>query len=251
MQNKILSLSKNISYELWRQPIIYIIIGVVGFIIFLSPFFTFFAFGEEMKMVKDIGLSSIILCGLLIAILSNGSGGTEGVEISILCKPIKRWEFLLSKFLGIASIVLIVETLLFIILELTLKINTGKFDWLLGQGLIFIYEISLILTMISIVGSLYLNLTANFIMCIFIFFTGHIIGNIILVINQKMNFIVSFILKTVFAILPRFDYFNVYSIVALGKSIPYSYTGMVFVYTLEYLIMIFLIATVLINRKEF
>ena len=57
--------------------------------------FTFFSPGEEVKMVKDIGLGSIMMIGMLIVLFGTSNlipGEVEGGTIAtILSKPVHRF----------------------------------------------------------------------------------------------------------------------------------------------------------------
>jgi ABC-type transport system involved in multi-copper enzyme maturation permease subunit len=88
-----------------RQPWYWML--TVGFILFLlgSMFVPYFTFGEEVKMVKEIGYDVIMLPALLFAVLTAGQSVSEEIEgrtaITLMSKPLSRRQFLLGKFVGI------------------------------------------------------------------------------------------------------------------------------------------------------
>ena len=71
-----------------------------------SPFFAFFYLGEEAKMVTDLGLSSILTFSTLLALLTASSTVSDEIEgrtaLTMLSKPLRREEFLLGKYIGVA-----------------------------------------------------------------------------------------------------------------------------------------------------
>ena len=62
------------------------------------------ALGEEEKIIKDIGLNSITLFSVLIAILVGGRLIYKEVEkrtiYLIISRPLHRWQFILGKYFG-------------------------------------------------------------------------------------------------------------------------------------------------------
>jgi ABC-type transport system involved in multi-copper enzyme maturation permease subunit len=93
--------------ELVRQPIFLLLMtGSVLFEIFLAvPYY--FAFGDEMKLVKISTLAVMLLVGLLGAVLSASASLAReirtGTALAVLSKPVGRAQFLLAKFAGLAG----------------------------------------------------------------------------------------------------------------------------------------------------
>jgi hypothetical protein len=78
----------------------------VLFEIFLAvPYY--FAFGDEMKLVKTSTLAVMLLTGLFGAVLSASASLAReirtGTALAVLSKPVGRAQFLLAKFAGLAA----------------------------------------------------------------------------------------------------------------------------------------------------
>ena len=93
--------------ELIRQPIFLLLMtGSVLFEIFLAvPYY--FAFGDEMKLVKTSALAVMLLSGLFGAVLSASASLARelrtGTALTVLSKPVGRTQFLFAKFAGLAG----------------------------------------------------------------------------------------------------------------------------------------------------
>ena len=65
----------------------------------------YFTFGEDIKMYKDTGLTTISFFCMLLALLTASSTVADEIEgktaITLLSKPINRRQFIVGKFLGI------------------------------------------------------------------------------------------------------------------------------------------------------
>ena len=97
----------NAFMELVRQPIFLLLMtGSVLFEIFLAvPYY--FAFGDEMKLVKTSALAVMLLTGLFGAVLSASASLAReirtGTALAVLSKPVGRAQFLVAKFAGLAA----------------------------------------------------------------------------------------------------------------------------------------------------
>src|SRR3954465_13105120 len=91
--------------EAIRQPAFFVLAAIAGFWLIASIFIAYFTFGEDIKMYKDTGLTTISFACLLLALLTSSSTVAEEIEgktaITLLSKPINRRQFILGKFFGI------------------------------------------------------------------------------------------------------------------------------------------------------
>jgi hypothetical protein len=96
------NIAVNAFMELIRQPIFLLLLtGSVLFEIFLAvPYY--FAFGDEMKLVKTSALAVMLLSGLFGAVLSASASLAReirsGTALTVLSKPVGRTQFLFAKF---------------------------------------------------------------------------------------------------------------------------------------------------------
>jgi len=101
------NIAVNAFMELVRQPVFLLLMtGSVLFEIFLAvPYY--FAFGDEMKLVKSSALAEMLLTGLFGAVLSASASLAReirsGTALAVLSKPVGRAQFLLAKFAGLAA----------------------------------------------------------------------------------------------------------------------------------------------------
>src|SRR4051812_31344685 len=102
--------------EAIRQPAFFVLAFIAGSSLICSIFVPYFTFGEDIKMYKDTGLTTISFAALLLALLTASSTVAEEIEgktaITLLSKPINRRQFIVGKFLGIEMGVLALFVLL-------------------------------------------------------------------------------------------------------------------------------------------
>ncbi|HUW20555.1 MAG TPA: ABC transporter permease subunit [Sedimentisphaerales bacterium] len=106
---KIFTIAKNTFIETLRQPVYFIIIIGALFLFFISPSLTMYTMSDDDKLLRDIGLSTLFLTSLFIAIFSASGAVAEEIEnktvTTVLSKPVRRPIFIIAKFLGVSAAV--------------------------------------------------------------------------------------------------------------------------------------------------
>jgi hypothetical protein len=102
--------------ESCRQPMFWLItVGAVGFI-WLSVVIPYFTFGDDYKMMKQIGFDIVMLSAVLFGVLAASMSISEEIEgrtaVTLMSKPVNRRQFLIGKFLGILMACLVMSLLL-------------------------------------------------------------------------------------------------------------------------------------------
>src|ERR1700730_607645 len=102
--------------EAIRQPPLFVMAFFAAALLIVTIFVSYFTFGEDIKMYKDTGLTTISFFCMLLALLTASSTVADEIEgkpaITLLSKPINRRQFILGKFLGIELGVLALYALL-------------------------------------------------------------------------------------------------------------------------------------------
>ncbi|MFC1805714.1 hypothetical protein ACFL09_01880 [Planctomycetota bacterium] len=130
MALNVLTIAGNAFRETVRQPVFCVVLGVAIAGIALSPSFSMFTLMEGEKLVQDMGLSTILLAGLLLAVLSASHVVTEEIRgrtaLMVITRPVSRASFVLGKFLGIALAQLAAAYLLTLVLAMTIRIGVPE-----------------------------------------------------------------------------------------------------------------------------
>ena len=122
---KLFSIAKNTFVEIIRQPVYAIIITAAVFMFVISPSLTMYSLDDDNKLLREIGLSTLFLSGLFIAIFSASAAITEEIEtktiLTTLSKPIPRYLFILGKFIGVVSAVALAHYICTIALIMSIR----------------------------------------------------------------------------------------------------------------------------------
>src|SRR4051812_3814411 len=228
--------------EAIRQPAFFVLAFIAGASLICSIFVAYFTFGEDIKMYKDTGLTTISFAGLLLALLTASSTVAEEIEgktaITLLSKPINRRQFIVGKFLGIEMGVLA----LFLFLGTMFAVGVAyKYSYDLreaagtdGQGkqwaqvaqvlpglVLGFFEVT-VLTAVSVAISTRLPMLVNLVVCISIFFLGHLTPVLVEATSQgQVNELVAFMARLFAWALPSLEFFNAGPSISTGAVIPW------------------------------
>lgn len=88
-----------------RQPMSWLIVAVGVVATWVSVFIPYFTFGDDFKMMKQIGFDVVMLAAGLFGVLAASMSISEEIEgrtaVTLMSKPVNRRQFLIGKFLGI------------------------------------------------------------------------------------------------------------------------------------------------------
>lgn len=249
---KVAAIARATAKEAMSQPLFFIILtfGLAALIIF--PFIPYNTFGEDVKMLKDSGLTLIILLSMVLALWTASVSVSEEIEgrtaLTLLSKPIGRRQFIFGKFLGVVLPVAILFIVLGAVFLSTISYKVVydaretsnpepssiqcQYEMLKTvPGLVLAFLEVVVLVSISVAISTRLPILPNLIICFAVYALGHLIP--LLVESSVGQFeLVRFFGLLLTAVLPVLDHFNVSASVATGQIVPLSYVAWAALYAL-------------------
>jgi ABC-type transport system involved in multi-copper enzyme maturation permease subunit len=91
--------------EGFRQPMFWLIVAIIFGLMVITPFLPYYTFGEDYKMVRELGYDMIMLGAVVFGVLAASTSISEEIEgrtaITVMSKPVSRRQFLIGKFIGI------------------------------------------------------------------------------------------------------------------------------------------------------
>src|SRR5829696_10318869 len=106
------------------QPIYPLLLALGAVIVSVFALLPFFTLGEDLVMFKSVGLDVILLLVLIVTLFATSRSIYDEIEdrtmLTLMSKPVRRWEVLVGKYLGIiAAALLAVAVLGFILMVCT------------------------------------------------------------------------------------------------------------------------------------
>ena len=252
------------------QPIfaVALIVGVVLLLAFIViPYNTF---GEDVKMLKDSGLTLIKVLALLVVVWTASVSVAEEIEgrtaLTVLSKPLTRPQFILGKFAGLVLVALLVFMILGTVLLATTSLKVvydaregSKLDpiWrdcademiTVVPGLVLSLLEAILLAAVSLAVSTRLGIVPNLIICFTVYALGHLVPLIVQSSVGKIA-IVRFVGQLFATILPVLEHFTIEAAVVGGVPVPWSYLGWAALYAGLYSAVALLVALVLFQDRD-
>jgi len=176
----IVAVARNTFRENIRDRILYNLILFALVMIVSSVAIGHLSLGYERKVIVDLGLSAISIFGTLISIFIGISLVYKELErrtvYALLAKPIRRWEFVLGKYLGLLF------TLLVNVLAMTLGLWLGMLYqggmeaagyWRIIPAVYLIYLSLALTTAMALVFSTFSTPALSALFTLFLYLTGH------------------------------------------------------------------------------
>lgn len=105
---RIRAVAANTFLEAVRQKVFAVLLIFALVLLGGANYFAEFSFQEQFKFLKDLGYATISLTGLLVGLLGAAQLIPAEIErrtiLTALCRPLRRWEFVAGKYLGLVSL---------------------------------------------------------------------------------------------------------------------------------------------------
>lgn len=253
---RIWAIAINTFKEALRRKILYIFLFSALAIILASYFFNFLSPSEEVKIILDMGLAGILFFGTLIAIFACGELIPREIErqtiATILSKPVKRFEFVLGKFLGGVLLVLLNFMLMSVVFIILVYLKERLFPLNLVKALVLTFWELIVLSAIAICLSTLSNTPAfNVTVTFSIYIIGHLTDYFIHIARQIGNLFISIFVGVIYTVLPNFNNFNLRDKVVEGFFIPNLEVAKVLLYGLIYIAVMLGLSFLFFQEKEF
>jgi ABC-type transport system involved in multi-copper enzyme maturation permease subunit len=107
MMNRIRHIAANTYREAVRDRVLYNLVAFALLMVGTTPLFGKISIGLERIILVNLGLTAISLFGTVIAIFIGTGLVSKEIEkktlYTVLSRPVRRWEFILGKYFGLAA----------------------------------------------------------------------------------------------------------------------------------------------------
>lgn len=252
------------------QPLfmLFLMIGAAALLAFI--YIPYNTFGEDVKMLKDSGLTLIMILAIIFAMWTASATISEEIEgktaVTLLSKPISRRQFIIGKFLGILWPALVMFVVLGAVLMacVSYKVvydaresSNPQPNWeecyeemaQVPSGLTLAFMETAILSAISVAISTRLPVMPNLIIVGSIYVLGHLTP-LIVQSSLGQNEFVAFFGRLISVVTPNLDNLNIQAAIAAGVNVPSHYLLLTGVYTLLYCTAAMLLALILFEDRD-
>ena len=241
--------------EAIRDKILYVFVAFAILLIASSLILGSISLDQDIKIVKDFGLAGIFFFGVLIAVFVGANSIYKEKEkrtiYTILPKPIKHWEFILGKFLGLCLTLAVTTSLMTIALVIVSLIKEHTFQLLLLQAILFEYMELILLVSVVLAFSSFTSPISAAIYTICLFAIGHSTSIIYQLASKSGSVVLSKTLMGVYYIFPNLEKFNLKTNVVFGIGLSGQEIIFTIIYALFYIALMLILATLILRKQEF
>lgn len=258
----------NVFKESVRDKVLYSLVVFAVLLISTSYLLGQLTAGQDIKIIKDLGLASIATFGLLIAVFIGIGLVWKEVEkrsiYSLLSKPLRRSEFVLGKYAGLVLTLLVnvgVMTLAFyaVLAYMGWTADPGtRASWpapatdpaMLKAVILIVIELMLV-TGIALFFSTFSSPFLSAVLTLGLWAIGHFnadLRNFEAVVASRPA---AWLARGLYYVLPNFSAFDVKAQVVHGQAVDAGYVALTALYGLTYLALVLVGAVAIFSRRDF
>lgn len=251
---KVLSIALNTFRENLRDKLLYNLLVFALLMIGSSLLLMRLTLGEFHRLLLDVGLGSINIFGVLIAIFVGIGLVNKEIEkktiYTIVSKPVARYQFLVGKYLGL-TITLFVNTLIMAGgLLLVLVAQEVPIDSMLFKALGLIFVEFMVITAVALLCSTFTSATLSAIFTLAAYVIGHLTADL-KTFGAKMGEGGQALLNGLYYVLPNLERFNLKGHVIHHLEVSGTDLLLIVVYGLTYVAFLLLSASIIFQRRDF
>ena len=241
--------------EAIRDRILYLILFFAVICIGFSRLLALLTIGDRVKIIKDVGLSSLSLFGALMAILIGTGLVYKEIDkktiYTLLSKPIHRYQFLLGKFFGLVLTLFIMLLLMSIIFLALIFFHTFKVEWQMLIAILYIFLELCLITSVALLFSCFSTPILSSIFSLAFYLIGHTAWGLeTLIVKIKSGFGKA-IAQALYQFLPDLENFNFRTEVVHNLPIPPSIFLFSMLYGIFYTLFVLTIALLVFRKRDF
>jgi len=270
LSKKVAAIALTTFKEALAQPLFWVVIALGCVALAVSPYLSYFTFGEDIKVVKDTGLTLIMLLAIFVAIWNASTSVADEIDgrtaLTLLSKPVGRWQFIIGKFLGILFPLAVIFILLGALFLATVSykvvydaretshpeptaIECRDEMLQVVPGLVLAFYEAVVFAAIAVAISTRLPVLPNLVICVAIYLLGHIVP-LLMEAPEGRTPLVRFMGQFFATIFPVLDVYNVQAAVATGNPVPVTYLLTALLYCTLYSAAAMLLALIMFEDRD-
>jgi ABC-type transport system involved in multi-copper enzyme maturation permease subunit len=247
------AIARNTFREAIRDRILYGLLAFAMLLIGCSVALADLSIGQQERLMKDIGLAAISAIGVLMAVFLGITLVSKEIErrtvYTILSKPVRRYQLILGKYLGLAATL----ALNVLVMGVGLSVLLAAYGWWqpnVAAALLLVLVELLVVTAVATLFSSFTTPTLAAIFTLGLFVIGHLSGTLRLIAQRAPGELARLVAGVLYRVLPNLEAFNVKGRVAHGEPVALVEVGLAGLYGALYLAAVLALAAVVFERRE-
>ncbi|MDF0643246.1 MAG: ABC transporter permease subunit [Nitrospira sp.] len=210
--------------------------------------------GEQVKIIKDIGLASIDLFGVLIAIFVGVGLVSKEIEkrtiYTIVAKPVHRYQFLLGRYCGLAFTMWVNTSVMLGALCLILVTSGAMPDSGIMKAVALIAVAQLVVLSAALFFSTFTTPTLSGIFTLAVYVIGELTPDLQMM-SDRLSGALKELLLALYYLLPNLALFNVKGEAVYGVPITGEYMMTTVAYGMAYVTFVLIASCIVFQQRDF
>lgn len=208
----IAAIALNTFREAVRDRVLYLLLVFALVLVGVSRLLSLMTVGSEIKIIKDVGLSSILVFGVLTSVFVGVSLVFKEIErrtiYTLLANPVRRWHFVAGKYAGLLAVVAIKVGLMSAALGVTLLVF-DEAPWVLGPAILLILVELAVIAAFALLFSSLTNPILAALLTFAVYVAGHLAWSLPLLREKLPQGFGRLACDLVYWVMPNFDRLDV------------------------------------------
>ena len=262
------SIALNVFKESVRDKVLYNLVFFAVMLIAVSYLLGELTAGQDVKIIKDLGLAAMSVFGLFIAVFIGIGLVSKEVErrsiYSLLAKPISRQQFIVGKYLGLVLTLLVNVTVMTIAYYAVLGImawtagswmrpewEAPALDPALLKAVAMIFLQLMIVTAVALLFSTFSSPMLAAALTFGLYIVGHFNTDLRQFQTVVRSRAVVYLARAVYYVLPNLAPFDLKAAVVHAQHVPGGLMVLNTVYALLYITALMVATTLIFLRRDF
>ncbi len=250
-----INIALNTFKEITRNKFLYLILFFAFVFIVFSVLLWKLTIWDDNKIIVDFWLAMIEIFWLVWVLFVWSQLLFKEIEwktiFLILSKPIKRYEFILGKFLWFSATVALIVALQSILFLIVLLIKGIDVTHLISFSLLFtFFKLEILLSLVFFFSTFMSNML-TILVTLMIYFLSHSFTIIIDIANRSANQIALYFSKWLQLLFPPFEALNIKDVIWSFSNFHANYFLFNTAYSIVYLTVILYFAILIFEKKKF
>jgi len=238
-----------------RRHVFHVLCLIILAVVAGSTLLSIFTQGVQIKIMKDLCMTSILFGGGMLAIALGCSGVPQDLETKnlypILARPLTRAQYLLGKYVGGLLTIIVAILVMSVVFGILILSYEHTFDPNLVLAVAFTVLQSAIILAIALAFSTVASSPIAGILTFMAYVFGTLkIGYLGHVVDSASNVLVKTGFSIIYHILPNLECFNMKDSLVHHDPVPATYMAQVAIYGVLYCAVVLLAGTAMFSKKE-
>lgn len=257
----------NVFRECVRDKVLYNLVAFAVLLMAASYLIGQLTAGQDIKIIKDLGLAAISLFGLLIAIFIGIGLVWKEVEkrsiYSLLAKPISRAQFVVGKYAGLVLTLAVNVTVMSVAFYAVLAYMATALaitphpdlppatDLALLKAVVLIFVELALVTAVALLFSTFSSPFLSALLTLAVWIIGQMSADLRVLDTYLESPAAGAIGRALYYVVPNFGAFDVKAQVVSGLPVPASYVATMVLYGAVYAGAVLSAAVLIFSRRDF